>query len=107
MKLTLTLKEVTDIVRKSMKIPVGEQFTIEIVGMKEMEMSLLESSLLTAIREFPHYATDQKISAIRRFRELVGDRSAAGTVLLIDAKYVIDNVAEALDNIRKYGKIRP
>lgn len=104
MKITISLSEAAELVRKAMNLPHAE---IEIIT-REHPWAI---HLRQVLRQFPSY--EQKLEAIKAFRTLCGQvpdadgvngmRSACG---LADAKWAIENPSRALENLDKLGRVR-
>jgi hypothetical protein len=109
MKINLTLDEVTEFVRQALGILPSQRFELFIQNPEKNPVAIL---LRQICQEFPRHLGEQKIVAIKAFRErgpqewnidYNGYRSSIG---LGDAKWAIENPAAAVENLEKYGQIR-
>lgn len=109
MKINLTLNEITELVRQALGIPPEQRLELLIQDTEKNPVAVL---LRQICREFPRHLSDQKIPAIKAFRDRgpqesypsgLGIRSSIG---LGDAKWAIENPDVAVDNLEKYGQIR-
>jgi hypothetical protein len=111
MKVTiyLTHREVLDVVRKHL----GLQSSVDVDLQIRVESHPLSGILRQIAREFPDHKFSQKIAAIRRLRDLGPHEFSAewnhvqSTIGLRDAKWAIENIDAAIDNLEKFGKIQP
>ena len=108
MNIRLTLTEATELIRTALKVPSHQDLTIQIIA----ESHPWSIALKQTITEYPRYFKDQKILAIKHLRE-TGGRTApdqfgqtSPLIGLADAKWAIENVELAFDNLQKYGKLR-
>lgn len=105
MKITLTLtkQEIVKLIGEHLNIKIDE---LRIVNEKSkiIEKSKYELALREAIRMFPDRMT-QKISAIKHFRELLQDKDNQATIGLVEAKYAVENVENAIQQYNNTGKI--
>jgi len=108
MNIRLTLTEATELIRTALKVPKHQELTVQII----VESHPMAIALMETKKAYPRYFAEEKISAIKRFRELGGysvpDSFGRSSVLvgLADAKWAIENMEQALDNLNKYGKLR-
>lgn len=110
MKLTLTLSESTELIRKALSLPKDEIFVVDI----NTDVHPLTIALRQVLKEFPLYGTTQKISAIKRFRELApqvaslnyhGQNTMSSCIGLADAKWAVENVDFTFANLIRNGII--
>jgi len=110
MNISLTLTEATELIRQALKIPNHQELIVKIF----VESHPYAVALHKVQKEFPRHFAEQKISAIKLFRELVpkvenphnpnGDKVPG--VGLADGKWAVENIETALDNLNKYSKLR-
>ena len=105
MKLILTKTDILNLI--------NEKFSLNL-GINELEIqntgTPYELALRQAMKEFPNMG-HQKISAIKRFRELLSGQKVgstnypAGGIGLAEAKYAVENVETAIAEYNNTGKV--
>jgi len=107
MNIKLTLTEATELIRAALKVPKHQTLTVQIFVENHPTAIILDGIR----KEFPRYFADQKISAIKKFRELTpGPTDSFGRTVsmmgLAESKWAIENLDQAIDNLNKYGKLQ-
>jgi hypothetical protein len=109
MNIEFTLDEITELCRRALNLPPEQHLKITV---RVAEQHPTATLLRQICREFPRHLSEQKIAAIKAFRDRgpqesypsgLGIRSSIG---LGDAKWAIENPDAAVENLEKYGQIR-
>lgn len=111
MNIKLTLTEATELIRQALKVPKHQDLKVQIF-VEDHPLVVLLHQVKT---EFPHHTSHQKISAIKKFRDLSpqvegemygGGKRMVPSIGLAEAKWAVENMQQAIDNLTKYGKIQ-
>src|SRR5579859_1909698 len=88
MKITVSKNEIVQMFNEKFNLNIGEDDLV-ITG-QNLRSNYIES-IFRVQREFPNWKTNQKIDAIKRFRELTG-------VGLVVAKYTVEEPEKAIEH---------
>lgn len=98
MKVTISVQEITALVREKYGLPFDMVLEISDLTISDAAKNLVNTlKIRDCLTEFGNIAPDKKIAAIKTLRELVGNCGLA------QAKYAIEDWPCFLDSIRKNG----